>query len=360
MSEKLHVLFLTPGFPKDEEDTACVTGIQAFLKALLKTRPHIRVTVIAMQYPREKKVYQWQGVKVHALGRPDYRSVTKFFTTNRPLSLIREIHVKNPIHILHSFWLGECTMIGQKVEKKLGIKHLCTIMGREMLGVNYYLKLIRLSKVRIVCQSAFQNSELMKRFQVPQAKVIPFGIEVTDLTPLKDQARSNDLLFVGNINENKNLEGFLEIASRLIQQFPELSILIIGDNFLETSVEGLLSKYGLKNNARYLGKVSNQVVLENMLHSKILVHTSFFEAGALVFMEALLQGMYIVSREVGLVQKQERWQVANTKEEFAEAISGHLHSDLRFERQIPYSIGQTVEDYTGLYQTLLSEASGAG
>ena len=351
--EQPHILFLTPGFPKDEADTACVTGIQAYLKALLQLRPDIHITVVSTQYPGVKKKYQWKNVDVHALGRPDFRSVKKLFTQGQIHRAIRQIHQEKAIDIIHSFWLGECALVGQKFAKKHGIKHLCTAMGREMVSVNIYARFIKLPNLQLVCQSAFQSTMASDRLGISGTHIIPFGLDTTKIGPLTKKPRDIDLLFVGNINENKNLTGFLEIMAALKGQFDNLSAVIIGDNFLDTSVEQLIEQNGLANQATYLGKVPNETVLDHMNRAKILVHTSFFEAGALVFMEALMQGMYIVSREVGLVQKQDRWKVANSNAEFVEAVSKLLNSRLCHERNMPYSIERTVEEYTSLYESLL-------
>ncbi len=356
MSKKpgLHVLFLTPGFPKDEADTACVTGIQTYVKALIKARPEVKISVISTQYPRVKKLYEWRGVEVHALGRPDFRTIRKFFTQSEIYKAIEQVHKEEPIDVIHSFWLGECALIGQKMEKKHGIRHLCTAMGQEMVGVNVYARLIRLKTLQLVCQSAFQSKMASGKLGIQNAHIIPFGLDTTGIGPLEVQPRNIDLLFVGNINENKNLTGFLEVMSDLKKQFENLNATIIGDHFLEIPVADLIERHGLTGHATYLGKVPNHTVLQHMARAKVLVHTSFFEAGALVFMEALMQGMYVVSREVGLVQKQDRWKIAESNEAFVQAISELLRSDLHFERSMPYGIERTVEEYTTLYQSLLA------
>lgn len=354
-THKIHVLFLTPGFPKDEGDTACVTGIQKFLRSFHTNKSDYLLTVITLQYPAKRGVYEWNGIKVYALGGPEKMSIRKVLFWRKVYRLFHQIHFENPVDIIHSYWLGECALLAQRFQRKTKVKHLCTVMGLEAAKRNQYLKLIKLKGLNLVCQSSFQLEKLNVNQKIQENHIIPFGIDEQDFPSLTSRERDVDLLFVGGINENKNLTGFLEIASKLLPRFRKLKIEIIGDNFLDTTVDDLIKQYGLENNTSYLGKVVNSVVLDRMSHSKIFVHTSFFEAGAIVFMEALMQGMHIVSRDVGLVAKSAKWKIASTNSEFIGHIESWLISDLIFDRHCLYPIEKTVDNYQELYDKILTE-----
>ena len=67
MIEKKRVLFLTPGFPGNDEETDCIPALQLFLHALDQTGL-FEISVIAFHYPYREDRYNWKGIQVFALG----------------------------------------------------------------------------------------------------------------------------------------------------------------------------------------------------------------------------------------------------------------------------------------------------
>ncbi|NNU33983.1 hypothetical protein HK413_07125 [Mucilaginibacter sp. S1162] len=76
------LIILTPGFPKDEKDTARLPDRQIFVRILNETYPDLNIVVITFQYPSEAAEYSWNGIKVIALGGKNksgfYRRLTGY------------------------------------------------------------------------------------------------------------------------------------------------------------------------------------------------------------------------------------------------------------------------------------------
>ena len=58
MSSSKHILFLTPGFPADENDFFCIPPLQEFLVKFRSIFPSSKISVISFQYPYHNK---WEG-----------------------------------------------------------------------------------------------------------------------------------------------------------------------------------------------------------------------------------------------------------------------------------------------------------
>ncbi len=67
-SSKQVLIILTPGFPQDESDSACLPAQQNFIKAINKNYPEIKIIILSFQYPFTKSVYKWNGNAVYAFG----------------------------------------------------------------------------------------------------------------------------------------------------------------------------------------------------------------------------------------------------------------------------------------------------
>ena len=98
MNAEKHILFLTPGFPKDEEDTACLTYFQNFIKAFVTQNETWKLTVISLHYPFEKKEYFWNGVAVIAMGGKNRHWLKKIALWDQVVRRVYSIHKKEKIN----------------------------------------------------------------------------------------------------------------------------------------------------------------------------------------------------------------------------------------------------------------------
>lgn len=62
------LVILSPGFPKDTEDSTCVPAQQVFVKNLKRNFPHLAIVVLTFQYPYYTSEYQWHNVTVTSFG----------------------------------------------------------------------------------------------------------------------------------------------------------------------------------------------------------------------------------------------------------------------------------------------------
>ena len=117
------LVILSPGFPKDEADTACIPPQQVFVKNLKQNYPSLNVIVLAFEYPFYSSQYYWNGVKIISFGGRSRGKLIRlrnwvcaWLTLNR---LNKQYHVIG----LLSFWISDCAFVGNAFAKKSNLKH---------------------------------------------------------------------------------------------------------------------------------------------------------------------------------------------------------------------------------------------
>jgi len=69
-----HIVFLSPGFAQNEQDTTTIPAIQIYLKVLKQLHPELKITIIAFQFPFTTEKYKWFGCEVIPLNGRNLKS----------------------------------------------------------------------------------------------------------------------------------------------------------------------------------------------------------------------------------------------------------------------------------------------
>jgi hypothetical protein len=125
------LVILSPGFPKDKADTACLPPQQTFVKALKEVCPGLNIIVLTFQYPFFAAEYEWHGVKVIAIGGKDRGQVFRLITWQKAWLILKKLHEEYQIVGLLSFWLGECAFVGSRFAKKYRLTHYSWLLGQD-------------------------------------------------------------------------------------------------------------------------------------------------------------------------------------------------------------------------------------
>ncbi len=347
----MHIVFLTPGFAGNEEDTTCFTYFQNYLKALKDTSKDIKIQIVAFQYPYKKMEFDWHGVKVHLMGGANKKFPASGLIWAKVMQKVRTINQVKKIDIIHSLWLRECALVGNWITRFLNVPHVSTIMGTELSIPNKFLRLIDYRLMNLVCVSPMIQQRLKDFYQQGSATVIPWGIAENTIET-ENIERKIDLLGVGFLSEIKNFKQFIEVCHQLKKSYPKLKAVIIGGGVEEEGLREMIQKYNLQNTIKLTGLLVNDEVQHYMNRSKILLHTSTYESQGYVFLEALSQGMSIVSRSVGIARPSERWKIVETTKEFVHQTTQLLHHQTDFSKQYLLPIDKTVTDYCKLYKSI--------
>ena len=347
MSKKnKNIVFLTPGFPESENDSTTIPALQIFLKSLRSALPDANLTLITFQFPHTNKSYNWHGIEVIPLNGQG-KKLNKLWTWKKALKTLQKLHKSQKIDTIHSFWIGECTTIGERFAKKSAINHVVTVMGQDATVVNFHAKKLMNSNAKIITLSKNHHLELFKTYNL-ESIIIPWHLHVTEFPEL--QNNNIDVLGVGSLNSIKNYSNFIDIIFALKKKHSNLKVCIIGEGKLQNTLELKVKNLGLDNTITFLGKLSRTEVLQTMAQSNILLHTSLFESFGFVFLEALYSGMQIASYNVGLAKPSLLWKVCNNKNELTKACEELLlFPNNEKKRTLLGSEKKTINSYLALY-----------
>ena len=340
-----HIVFLTPGFAALENDSTTIPVLQVYLNHLKQFLPNVKLTVITFQFPFTSDKYNWNEIEVIPLNGKNSK-IKKIFTWRKAYTTLQKLHNENQIDIIHSFWIGECSLIGQYFAHKNKLKHIVTAMGQDVFD-NKYVYFLGKDKTKIITLSKNHQDKLQKNYNL-NSEIIPWGIDINAFPVI--QENSIDILGVGSLNKVKNYPLFIEIISEIVKKHTNIKVEILGKGNELKNIERFIKENNLENNIKLIGEVTRSIVLEKMSCSKILLHTSTYESFGYVFSEALYSGMKIVSFDVGNFIENKSWKISNSKDQFVASILAFLESDFKKNRLIVTDIELTISSYISLYK----------
>jgi glycosyltransferase involved in cell wall biosynthesis len=343
-NKQTHIVFLTPGFAQNEQDTTTIPAIQLYIKALKKQQPEIKISILTFQFPFTKQKYNWHNCDVIPLDGSN-KKWKQAYVWYKAYNVLREINKKNPIHILHSFWLGECALIGNIFSKNKNIKHICTSIGQDVLKEKFYFKLFPLKKTVLICESNVQKKIFLTQNKY-KPKVVSWGINTNDF--IDNTNKTFDIIGVGSLIPVKNFQLFIEVIYELDKIYP-VNTMIIGEGFEKELLHKKIKELQLENVITLTGLLNYKETLSNISKSKILLHTSNHEGFGMIFAEALQCKAMIVSKEVGCSFVSKNWQIGNSKNEMIAACLKSLTVSFSETEKNPFLIEKTVENYLKVY-----------
>jgi len=337
-----HIVLITPGFPTDEDDTVCIPLLQAYVRALAQ-RDEVSITILSLQYPPASTPYTWHGLSVLPCGGDNRSGLRRLGIWARAVRTLRQLHRRQPIHTLHSFWLGECAMVGHYSALRLGCRHVISLMGQDALPDNPYRHLVHFSGADIVALTHRQRQALGPRSA--RVSVIEAGIDADAVDSWHETEREIDVLGVGWLTPLKNYSMFIEIIDALVKLHPTLTAVLLGDGPQRSHIEAEIAARGLGARITLSGSVPRPEVLKTMARSRVFLHTSSYESHGYVFTEAAATGMVGVSFPVGSASPSDYWSVAHTQDGLLKATAAWLASPIQHTQRVPLRMADTVDTY---------------
>jgi glycosyltransferase involved in cell wall biosynthesis len=163
------------------------------------------------------------------------------------------------------------------------------LYARALLGA------VRLKAARILCNSRFTASELMRLVGIRSSKieVIPMGVDESWFKAEKG-ARPQDrpyFIFVGNLKAHKNVGGLVRAFREISDRIPH-DLVIVGKKkgFItgDRDVERAAAELGER--VKFTGLVDDAQVKHYVAHAEALVLPSFYEGFGLPPLEAMACG----------------------------------------------------------------------
>ncbi len=344
-----NILFLTPGFPADENDSTCIPALQDFIKGLRLQEPDLAISIISLHYPEQKNVYHWQGCKVYALGAANCKFPKRYYYWRALKSQVLQLHQREPFDLIHGFWFDEVTYVVNEFKHRLSIPIYCTFMGQEGVTANRYSKRIDLPEGNLVALSDFQHKDIVSNLGIKPAHLIPWA---TTNHPTSFD-KTIDLINIGWFNELKNQKESIAILAQVQKVYPHVKMIFIGEGALLDQCQSQVKKLSLANNVQFTGLIPREEVFDLLSKSRILIHSSHYESFGMIFPEAISAQTMIVSKRVGIAKEEPWWKIYSTVDQAVSQIKEFLEHPVypSKDEKEQFSVQNTVEKYLTLWGT---------
>lgn len=343
----MRILWISPGFPADEQDLNCLPPLQQLASALITQG--VDLHIITLGYPFHQNPYRWNGIPVVS-GYGANRQWFRWYNWLRVIRYAQAAHRQEKFEGIHSFWMGPAWLIGRYLEAGWKVPHYTTLMGQDVLPQNLYRHFLTARNSQtMVAVSEYQNDIFEKTNGMRAAHTIPWGLSASDLPDHFPAHRSIDILGCGSFIALKNWELWLQVIAEVHKHKPDLRAELIGEGVDRPLLEKLIRQMGLTQVVRLSGHLPRAQVLARMQAARVFLHTARFEAFGLVMAEAAMNGCRVISTPVGIAA-----QLADhglTLDLLAEKTLRALDKPLQTSSRMPFTMEETARQYQALYHS---------
>jgi glycosyltransferase involved in cell wall biosynthesis len=232
------------------------------------------------------------------------------------LLLLIKDHIRKPFDLVHAhstYPTGFVAVVLQKIFNIPALVSLNAAEGSALEDIEFgdllHGKRARINKwvinnaKMVTALSHFHRNEICKNLGVKrEIKVIYRGIDMERFYFERSDLlrRPVVLLSVGYLNAIKD-PGTLLHAFSEIQEHVDCTLIVIGKDYTNGSIEALIRKLNIAGKVKLEGFVSHDRIHEYFRKADVLLHTSRYESQGMVVAEALASGTLVCGTSVGLM-----------------------------------------------------------
>ncbi len=259
----------------------------------------------------------WDGVQVWY---PRYLTFPKalFFASSGKRmywgikNLVKKLYRDFKFDLIHAHVTLPDGYTAMELAQDLDIPFVVTIHGADLYitikkntGCLYALKQVFKRADRIILVSNELKKILSNYFEVSdKLLVIGNGIPINKIYTCKDNIDPSNnknkgfmLLSVSCLIERKGIDYNLRALSKLINKYPELRYIIVGDGIEKDKLRELAKELGVYERVEFTGMLSHDDVLKYMKEADIFSLPSWNEAFGVVYIEAMACGKPVIGCE---------------------------------------------------------------
>ncbi|PWU02208.1 MAG: hypothetical protein C5B52_05865 [Bacteroidetes bacterium] len=348
--EQETLVIMSPGFPKDEEDSTCLPAQQSFVRLAASQFPGIQLIILSFEYPFRTDEYYWNGIRVIPFNGRSKNRIQRIFLWMKIWQTLKTLKKKNNLIGILSFWCTECAFIGQWFGKFNRIKHLSWISGQDAKKQNGYIRFMKLKSENLIAMSDFLQAEFLKNHGIRATYVIPIGIEPAQYS-FSRAGKDIDLMGAGSLIPLKQFDVFVSVVRKILAALPETKSYICGEGPAMNELKEQIKQVGINGQLVLAGKKKHQELLEMMGRTKVFLHTSSYEGFGAVCIEALYAGAHVISFTQPVSAWIRHWHVVKDEEEMCKkAIELLQDPETSYSTSAPFLMSDTVRKIIGLYQ----------
>lgn len=132
--------------------------------------------------------------------------------------------------------------------------------------------------------------------------IIPNGVDL-ELIDSVTPATGNYIIFVGRLAPHKHVDHIIEVFSKLVTDFPDLRLEIVGDGVERSRLKAMVDDFGVGESVTFHHNLSYREVISMIGGARVLVLPSTREGFGMVLAEAGACGVPAVAyRSGGVVE----------------------------------------------------------
>ena len=306
----LHVLTLTPFYPSDHDETnGCFVAEP--LEAL--AGGEIANTVFAVQpVYRAKLRVRESGVGAEWLRYPSLPGglglpTAGAFLFARIVGRIRELQRSHRIDLIHAHAPLPCGHAAMLLSAELGLPYVVSVHGLDAFSTNQVSgragewcrrisKRVYRSSRRVICVSEHVREQVLQGAGAGcRTSVVHNGVDPELFSPGTQAASSGlTVLSVGNLIPIKGHEVLVRAVASLAQEFPTLTLDIIGRGPEFSRLQTVAEQLGIGSRVQFLGSRSRQQVAEALRRCTVFALPSRYEGLGCVYIEAMSSGKPVI------------------------------------------------------------------
>lgn len=362
----IHVHQISKELAKRGHDVTVFTTVQSINSSYVYTEKNrsVQAQEANMITPSEQE--RTDGVRVKRF-RPLFRASYFSFSSQLCTAILKGDF--DLVHIHRYFSLHSCpAMLMSKLKGRpiIFTPHSATI--REQKGILATLikktfdctcgrYLIRSPNILIALTQDNIRDYLELGAEADKIRLVPNGIDLGKFRHLPDSSRFEKkyeitgevVLFVGRLVKYKGVHYLLQIAPKILEEFPKTKFVIVGPDYgYKNELLKLVTTLGLQKSVVFTGAISDSELLEAYAAANVLAFPSIHEGFGLVLLEAMACRKPIVTWKTSamqyIVEDQESGILVNpwNLEDFAQSIISLL-SNKKLARDMGEKGKKTVE-----------------
>lgn len=126
---------------------------------------------------------------------------------------------------------------------------------------------------------------------------LPHAVDLDRWSPPSEESRSIDLLFVGRLDANKQVDKILESVAAIREIHPAITVAVVGEGAERSRLEVLVDRLNLQDNVNFVGYQPDPLPWFHA--ARFLIIASLREGFPFVIVEAMCTGVVPIAARVG-------------------------------------------------------------
>jgi len=245
---------------------------------------HIRVNFWAVRFIKQVGVSIWLHLNVHKIISEYRLDKLNIHSGAGGVLFFKKIGIPVIITCHHTYW-QQYTYIKSQFWKRIFLP--------------FEKRTYQLAD-KIICDCEDTKRVLLERYKLPGEKivVITCAIDNRIFFYSSQQKDPKSILYIGRIDKRKGIEFLIRSMPHVVQQIPDVMLLVGGKGSYLEKMKALVSQLGLERNVTFLGFIPDDQL--NFLYNKAqcVIVPSIFEGFGMTVIEALAAGTRVVGTDV--------------------------------------------------------------